>query len=410
MKYFPEIEKWKSLVKSDVNQAAAEFGCKSSDKALLIAEGLGVAFMADVVSQIESSLAIEMLHHLPEYFQNKVILQLPPEKAANLKEILSYPPGSAGALMSKEFLSIFVDSTVGETTQYLQTIPPEKKGRISYIYVVDQDYRLEGVIQVRDLIFHPPNTKVREILKSPIVYAKAEMRQLDVAKLLQRHQYLGVPIVDRNQRLIGVVSASSVFKVFEDEVQDDIAKLVGTGHEEIRTHSIRKIIGLRLPWLFVKIASGLICAYISGVFQNSIQTIVSLFLFVPIVLGLSESTGVQGATIVVRNIALGNKTLKNLSMLLMREIAVGVFIGVVCGAVVGTVALFWQGSHLLGIALTVSMTTAIIISALIGLLLPLLFMKLRIDPAIASGPLVLAVCDIQTLLVYFTISSLIIRI
>jgi len=409
MKSVASVEEWKDLVASDINQAAFEFGAQSPDDALGLAKQLGLEYMVGVVAQLESNAAAEILHNLPKSFRNKIIAELSAEKAANLKEILSYPAGTAGALMSKEFLAIPVDMTIREAIKYLQNVPAEKKGKISYIYVVDKNKRLEGVIQIRDLIFHSPDTIVKTLLRSPVVQAETEMTQLDVAKLLQRHHYLGIPIVDRGQRLVGVVSADSVLKVYEKEAQDDIAKLVGTSPEEIRTHSVRKIINLRMPWLFVNIASGLICAYISGVFQNSLHAIVSLFLFVPIVLGLSESTGVQGATIVVRNIALGNKTFKNLKMLLLREIAVGISIGFICGLVVGAAASYWQANHLLGLALTVSMTTAIIISALIGLLMPVLFMKLRIDPAMASGPLVLAICDIQTLMVYFTVSGAIMK-
>lgn len=409
MKDFADIERWKELVRYDIEQAASEFGSQSPDNALYFAQELGVDYMADVAIQLESGIAAEILHNLPEDFQQKIITKLPEDKSSKLKEILSYPEGSAGSVMSKEFLAVDADLTIGEVIEYLPTVPQEKKGKISYIYVVDKNQRIEGVIQIRDLIFLPPETPVKKILRGPVVQAQAEMTQLDVARLLQRHRYLGIPIVDKDQRLIGILSADRVLKVYEEEAQNDIAKLVGTSPVEIRTHSIRKIIGLRLPWLFVNIVSGLLCAYISGIFQNSIQAIVSFFLFVPIVLGLSESIGVQGATIVVRNIALGNTTFKNLSMLLVREIAVGIFIGFVCGMIVGLVGSFWQDSHTLGIALTTSMTTAIILSALIGLLMPLLFRKLAIDPAIASGPLVLAVCDIQTLLVYFTISSIIMK-
>lgn len=407
MKNLSDIEKWKLLVKSDVNRAASEFGAQNSDDALDVAEKLGIAYMVNVISLLESDTAVEMLRNLPEDFRNKIIDELPVEKALNLREILSYPQGTAGALMSKEFLAISRDSTIQETIKYLQAVPQDKKGKISYIYVVDKDRRLEGVIQIRDLIFHSGNTIVKTILRSPVIQAEAGMTQLDLANLFQKYHYLGIPVVDQEKRLIGVISADKVIDVYEEEAQDDIAKLVGTGPEEIRTHSIKKIIALRLPWLFVSIVSGLLCAYILGIFHNGIQTVLSLFLFIPIVLGLSESTGIQGSTIVVRNIAIGNKSFKNLGALFLREIAVGIFIGGVCGIIVGAFALLWQGSHLLGLALTASMTTAIIISALIGLIMPLLFMKFKIDPAMASGPLVLAICDIQTLLVYFTISSLI---
>ncbi|HPN88664.1 MAG TPA: magnesium transporter [Candidatus Omnitrophota bacterium] len=407
LKKSTDLEKWKSLVAFDVIQAASDFSSQPKDIAFSFAKQSGIDYMTNFIVKLESSLAADVLRNLPEDFKEEVLSKLPDEKVLNLKEIFSYPEGTAGALMSKEFLAVSSQGTIKEALEYLQNITQEKKGKISYIYVVDKQERLQGVIQIRDLIFYPPETLVTKILKSPVVQAEALMSQMDVAKLLQKHHYLGIPIVDKDQRLIGVMSADSALKVFEEEAQDDIAKLVGTSPEEIKAHSVRKIVGLRLPWLFVNIISGLLCAYISGVFQNNIGVIISLFLFVPIVLGLSESISVQGATIVVRNIVLGKKTFRNLRMLLWREILVGIVIGAVCGSIVGMVASWWQSNLSLGLALAVSMTTAISISALIGSLMPIVFLKMKVDPAMASGPLVLAICDIQTLLVYFSLSSFI---
>jgi magnesium transporter len=262
---------------------------------------------------------------------------------------------------------------------------------------------------MRDLLLHKPGTKIQEIVRSPVLQVETGMPQLYAAQVLQKHHYLGMPVVDREQRLVGVVRADNVIKIFRREADDDIARLIGTSPDEMKTTSIRRIIFARLPWFFVSIASGLLCAAISGIFQNSIGTIVTLFLFVPIVLGLSESTGVQGATIMVRNIAVGKTTFKNLGLLLLREAVVGVSIGIACGVIVGFLASYWQGSAILGVALASSMTVAIMFSALIGLLMPLLFMELKIDPTLATGPLVLAICDIQTLFVYFTLSIAIMR-
>jgi magnesium transporter len=237
------------------------------------------------------------------------------------------------------------------------------------------------------------------------VQVETGMTQTDVARLLQRHRYLGLPVVDESQKLVGVISADTVMDAMEQDASDDIAKIVGTGAEEIKTHSVKRIVFLRLPWLAVNFASGIICALISGLFQNDFPTIAFLFLFVPIVLGLSESTGVQGATIIVRNITLGNITFNYLTSLFIREALAGIFIGFSCGVLVGLFAWIWIGKYIVGIALAVSMTLTIIISALIGLLLPLIFQKFRFDPALASGPFVLAVCDIQTLIVYFFVSG-----
>ncbi len=405
MKKLTDAQKWKQLAEYDINQAASELGEQPSEKAARIAGELGVQYMLNVVSRLGTDDAAELLRNLPEDFAKKILEDLRPDKAKDLKELLSYSEETAGALMAKEFLAVPIDATIKEATEYLQAIPQDRKGKVSYIYVVDKNNRLLGVIQVRDLIFYPPSKPVEQILKSPVVQVETGMLQLDVAKLLQRHHYLGLPVVDAAQKLVGVISADSALQVFEKEASEDIARLVGTGAEEVRTRSIPRIMRLRLPWLFVSIVSGLACAVVLDLFKNNMQTVTALFLFIPVVLGLSESTGVQGATIVVRNVALKFDGFKDLRILFIKEVVVGILIGIICGVIVGATASFWRGDRLLGIALAASMTLSIIISALIGLILPFLFKRLKIDPAMASGPLVLAICDIQTLCVYFGVSS-----
>jgi magnesium transporter len=405
MKQVSEIEKWQSLVQVDLNQAASEFADLSAEEAQSFTETLGLDYFSDIVSRLATDAGAAVLRNAPERFRRKLLRKLEPSRAASLKELLAYKPGTAGALMAKERVSIPADATMREATSYLQSLPQDQKGKVSYIYVVDRNERLEGVIQVRDLIFYPPEKPVTEILKKPVVQVETGMTQLDVARLLQRHRYLGLPVVDSEQRLVGVISADNALKVFEDEADDDIAKIVGTSAGEMHTLSARKVMFMRLPWLFVNIASGLICAFIAGVFEKNIQTVAALFLFIPVVLAMSESTGVQGATIIVRNLATGNLVFQNLRSLFFREVLAGIMIGLICSTIVGSAAYLWKGSHLLGFALAASMSVTIMISALIGLLLPLVFKQLKIDPAMASGPLVLAVCDLQTLFVYFTLSS-----
>lgn len=311
--------------------------------------------------------------------------------------------------MTTDVLSVPVDATLKEATQYLQSVPRDRKGKVSYIYVVDQNQRLEGVIQVRDLVFYSPDTPVRQILKSPVVQVETQMTQIDVARLLERHRYLALPVVDKNQRLVGVISADVAMPVFEEEAAKDIARMIGTSAEEMRTRSVRQVVRLRLPWLLVNIVSGLACAAIAGIFQNDVPTVAALFLFVPVVLSLSESTGVQSATIVVRSIEADNSDFKALIPLFVREVAAGVLIGVICGSLVGWAASYWQSRPVLGVAIAGSMAIAIIISAAIGMVLPFLFKRLKIDPAIASGPLVLAICDLQTLAVYFNFAGWMIK-
>lgn len=405
MKNLNDAERWKRLADKDLTQAASAIGDETQAKAGEIAEALGVSYMVDVVTKLDSDSAAEVLRNLPEDFRKKIMEGLHPDKLQHIEELLSYAVGTAGSLMSKEYLAVFMNTTIGEAAHYLQTLKKNKKGKVSYIYVVDKERRLVGVIQIRDLIFYPPIKLVNDILISPVVQVEVGMSENDVAKLLQKHRYLGFPVVDASQRLVGVISADSVLQAVEEKAADTLAKIVGTGSEEVKTKSITTIMRLRLPWLLVSLASGLLCAFILGFFEHSLQDIAVLFLFVPVVLGISESTGIQGATIVVSNITLGNVSFKDLGALFLREVVVGVLIGLICGAIVGIFSNFWQKNNSLGFALAGSMTLTIIISGVIGLLLPILFRKLKIDPAIASGPLVLAICDLQTLIVYFSVSA-----
>lgn len=409
MKINRDLKRWLILAKTDVEQAAAEFSQRPANEATELAERVGSALFIDMASRMGSDTAALLLRNLPQAFKERVIAGLVPEKRAFLREILSYAPGTAGALMSKEFLAIPIHFSIHEATEYLRALPAHQKGKVSYIYVVDANQRLEGVIQVRDLLFYSPKKPVREILVSPVVQVEAGMTQMDVAKLLQRHRYLGLPVVDRSQRLVGIISADLAMQALQEEVNDDIAKIVGTSPEEMRTHSARRIVRLRLPWLFVNIVSGLICAYIAGVFQNDPAVVAGLFLFIPIVLGLSESAGVQGATIVVRNLAQQSLVSEEVRKVFFREVLAGIMIGAACGVLVGAAGYAWHANARLGIALAASMTLTVIGSALLGLTLPLVFKRFRVDPAMASGPFVLAACDILTLMIYFNLSSLVLN-
>lgn len=367
---------------------------------------IGFGYLTEMVAQLSSSAAAEFLRDYDPEMRAQILAVLEPDHARGIREIFSYAPGSVGAIMAKEFLSVSEFDTIQVATARLHVIPQERKGRTPYVYVVDANGILKGVLRIHDLIFRPKETLIGEIMQQPVDYVAAGSKQQAAANLLQAKRYMAVPVVDANQKLTGLVSADSVIQMIREQANADIAKMVGTGAEEMTAPSIFTILRLRMPWLSVNILSGLLCAFIAGLFEHKLELAV-LFLFIPVILGISESTGIQGATIVVRNLSVSRISFKQLGKLFFKEIFVGIVIGLICGLAVGVAAYFWKGSWLLGFALSVSMNVSIIISALIGLLLPILFKAIRVDPAIASGPLVLAVCDIQTLIVYFNLAGLI---
>lgn len=402
MPQLTDKQKWETLFGGGSRAAEAQVPeVESSGK---ITAEMGVAYMVEIVSQLGSDGAADLLRSLPKEFASAVLCGLPADREKELREILAYAPGTAGAVMAKEFLYVPSEATVADAVAFLHRIPAAKKGRVPYVYVTDSQDKLQGVVRVRDLILNATETPIREIASAPVVSVGVGTSQDEVARVIQDRRFLAVPVTDSLGRMVGVVSADNMIQAVKDQADRDIAQIVGTGAEELRSQSIPRIMRLRLPWLLMSILSGLLCAWISGIFQSDAGTVAALFLFVPVVLGLSESTGIQGATIVIRNMTLGSISPRAFGMLVFRELIVGLLIGLVCGLIVGSVAYFWQGNPVLGIALASSMNAAILVSAGVGLLLPVLFRAIKIDPAFASGPLVLALCDIQTLLIYFNLS------
>ena len=312
---------------------------------------------------------------------------------------------TVGAIMKNEFLAVPEHFTIEETIKHFRTASLEKVSKPSYIYVVDENRHLVGVVQMRDLLSHAPGVRVNDIMIKNVVKVHAEMDQEEAVKYFIRHRFLAIPVVNNDQMLVGIITADEMVDIAELEAEDDIAKIVGTGVDEITSRSIPRIVRLRLPWLAVSIFSGLACAFITGWFQYELKSVIALALFIPIVLGLSESTGTQSATIVVRNMALGRATFKDVRWLLQKEILVGIIVGLACGIFVGGIATMWQESPKLGAALAMSMSASIMLSGAVGSFLPFIFRALGFDPALSSGPIVLATCDVITLLIYFKISG-----
>lgn len=394
-----DAEKWSLLNLGGDAPAASPGG--------LYDQSLGVSYMAEVVCQLASDAAADLLRKLPNDFSAAVVAALPADRGADLREILSHAENTAGAVMAKEFLHIPEGGTIADAIESLHRMPRHKKGRVPYVYALDASRRLRGVLQTKDLVFNSADTRVSEVAASPVVSVRHSAAHEELIRIFQDRRFLAVPVVDDQERLMGVVTADNMLQAVRDQADRAIAHIVGTSPEENKTQSVRRILRLRLPWLSVNIVSGLICALISGVFNQSAEVATALLLFVPVVLGLAESTGIQGATIVVRNMSAGKMPFKDFRPLFWRELSVGLLIGLVCALAVGLAAALWKGNPALGLAIGVSINMAIGVSAVLGLTLPVVFRAMRIDPATASGPLVLALCDIQTLLVYFNVANFI---
>ncbi|MBI4387917.1 MAG: magnesium transporter [Candidatus Omnitrophica bacterium] len=311
--------------------------------------------------------------------------------------------------ISKEFVSVPETLMVAEAIEFIRKKKYELGERFLYVYTVDGGGKLTGVLALRDLLFEKPEKFVRDIMFKNPVHLKASDSETMVETLFRKHAFLALPVVNEDDILVGVVTAVDLANMVRGESSRLLHRFAGMSGEEIEGKSIFKIVGRRLPWLLLSMASGLMCAYILGVFIEEIESMIALVLFIPIVLGVAGGVGVQSSMITVRGLQKGELKISEIGRVLAKEIAIGLLIGVISCVMITIIALLWQKNPILGFALGTSVVACVVASGILGVLLPLILQAFRINPAFASGLFVLVICDIFVMVIYFSLSFAIIN-
>lgn len=298
--------------------------------------------------------------------------------------------------------------TVGEALAQLRQQPPE--GRIIYFYVVDADNRLRGVVPTRRLLLNPPERPVAEVMVRQVITLPAQATVLDACEFFIQHRLLAFPVVDAEGKLLGQVDV----EVYTDEIislrdasqRDELFQLIGVHLAEAQGSSATAAFRSRFPWLWCNIAGGILAAFLAGWFQDVLSRREAvLALFIPVVLALAESVGIQSVSLALQSLRGGLPTWSGLADKLRRELFTGLFLGGASGLAVGTTALLWLREWEVVGCLLLGISGGVAGAALLGLALPYLLRLLRRDPQVAAGPVVLALADMLTLLLYFSLGS-----
>ena len=311
--------------------------------------------------------------------------------------------------ISSEFVSIPETASIAQAIERIRKKKDELREKFLYVYTVDERGKLAGVLQLRDLLFEESGKQVQSVARGNPVCLRITDSEEMVAVLFKKHPFLALPVVDESGILVGVVTAVDVADIVQVESSRLLHRFAGMSGEEIEGKSIFRIVGRRLPWLLLSMASGLMCAYILGVFIEEIESMIALVLFIPIVLGVAGGVGVQSSMITVRGLQEGKLKISEIGRVLAKEIAVGLLIGMISCAMITLIALLWQKNPILGVALGASVVACVVASGILGVLLPLVLQAFRINPAFASGLFVLVICDIFVMVIYFSISFAIIN-
>ncbi len=359
--------------------------------------------IALLLKHMESDDAANVLRLLEEETREKVLEFLHEEEQEKFEELLHYPEDSAGAIMNTKFFALPEDTTVKEATKTLHQA--EDVEMVFYLYVVDDEGRLTGVLSLRQLILNPPDKKLKDIMIKDVISVPVDMDRENVAKIVEKYDLLAVPVVDEKNKLVGIITVDDVIDIIREETTEDIYKMAGTTEDELligdKPFQIAKV---RFPWLLVTFIGELISGFVISYFHGRVQEFAILASFMPIIMAMGGNVGNQSATILIRGIALGKIDKKEIGKVMFKEIRVGMILGIVMGILLGIVAPIWHGDPKIGIVVGVAMFTALTFAAFTGTFVPAMLIKLNFDPAVGASPFISTLNDITGLTIYFSVS------
>ncbi len=366
---------------------------------------LGVKRAVAILNEMSSDEAADLLGELEEEEAEKLLSLMKQEEAEEVRGLLSYPEESAGSIMTTEYVAVKKGRTAEQTIELLRHSAPDAE-TIYYIYVVDDNDVLVGVLSLRDLIVAKPQTKIEDIMYEKVVSVRADMDQEDVATVIEKYDFLAVPVVDEKKHLLGIITVDDIFDVMIEETTEDIGQLSAISKLEMLDKGPVKSAANRLPWLIVLLFVGFLSANVINMYEETLAKVVILASFIPVITGMAGNSGTQSLTTVVRRLALFDEfSSKDIFDIIKRETFTGLIIGAACGLLIAIIAFFWQGNPILGLVVGISMWITQLLGTITGAIVPIAINRLHIDPAIASGPFITTMNDILGLALYFSIST-----
>ncbi|MBX2978081.1 MAG: magnesium transporter [Flavobacteriales bacterium] len=359
----------------------------------------------DVLEHIDSDDAADVMSELSEEKQREVIALLDDqEQREDLEELLSYQEGTAGALMAKELVKVRTDWTVARAIVEMRR-QAQEVDHVYTIYVVDKDDQLYGVLPLKQLLFSAESTRtlIKHICDDEIVSVKADTDVEEVVKLMKKYDVVVLPVVDDRDHLIGRITFDDVMDVMTEEATEDYQLASGISEDVDATDSPLVQVRARLPWLLIGLAGGILSSQIIAQYEEELQIDPKMAFFMPLIAATAGNVGVQSSAIVVQGLAAGTLDGVNLLARLWKELRVAVISASVCGILIYLVNLALQQSQALSYTVSIALFTVILTAAMFGTLIPLLLERLKVDPAVATGPFVTTLNDITGLLTYFTV-------
>lgn len=386
--------------------AADIFEILKEEQMVDLLNNLSIEKKKEVLNEMSPDDRADLLEILPKEETEKLIPLLEEEEQVRTRELLAYEENTAGGLMTTEYITVPEDVKIGYVLRELRN-KAQDIDFIQKIYVVDKVNRLKGIIPLKDLLITSPQRKVEKVMEAPFISVGLDMDQEDVARVFEKYDEPSLPVLDKLGRIRGVITVDDVLDVIKEEASEDIYHFgaAGVTDEYLAANPLR-VAQKRVIWLIILALAGFISGSVLEHYSFLLSSIVTLSFFIPILMNTSGSAGTQAATVVVRGIATGEIKLSDIWRVVRKELLIGILMGIIAGVITALRAIILQGDVMLGFTVAVAMIAAIVIATSLGGILPILFKKLGVDPALMSGPLIATILDTTTLLIYFNITVL----
>ncbi|HET9481580.1 MAG TPA: magnesium transporter, partial [Candidatus Polarisedimenticolia bacterium] len=349
------------------------------------------------------------IQSLPERTTENILPLLAQAERNDIRRLVAYKEDTAGAVMTTEYASLPADITVRDALQRLRMVAPDKE-TIYYVYITDAERRLLGYTTLRELVLARPDQNIMEVQRQPLISMPVDADQEDVARTLQRYDFLALPIVDEERRLVGIVTYDDVIDVIEEEATEDAQRMGAV--EPLDMPYLKagfwQLAWRRGAWLLVLFLGELFTGTALRHYESTLESMLALVFFLPVIISAGGNSGSQSATLIIRSMAVGDVRLRDWFRVLYRECGMGLTLGLFLGAIGYVRAVLWGSDPRLCISVALTLVAIVLTGSLVGALLPFLFRICRVDPGVASAPFVASTVDVVGIVTYFSIARLLI--
>jgi magnesium transporter len=425
----PLLRLARRFVESDPIGAAHTLETMELQEAASVLKELPPSLLAQVFRYLPARLVTDLVKEVPRHLFRQILERLDPEQAAaillelpndlrqvflerlsqkakrQIQEILTYPEDSAGRIMTRQFLALHTDTRVRDAIQRIRLLA-NRRSTDSYAYVTDSENRLVGVINMRDLIVATSDATLGSIMRKNVFSVDCFMDREQVAAELSKRRYFAVPVVDPENRLLGIIKSDQLIEHVQEEATEDIQMLFGAGGDERAFSPIGLSLRKRLPWLYLNLATAFLAASVVALFEDVIAKITVLAVFLPVVAGQGGNAGIQTLAVVMRGLVLREIRAEKAWRLLGREALLGTLNGLTIGLVTGLVAWIWHGNPFLGVVIGLAMVVNLVVAGLSGAAIPLSMKAIGLDPAQSSGIILTTVTDVVGFFAFLGIAVL----